>query len=198
MPVISAKCQASITRPFPHVFTVLTSMDKRSSIPFSAPSPRFSNSRLIPPPNPHSSYSKYYNKQPFFIAKHKFQRPLLGEDRPSSGTGRGEGTRQAELGREPLDAVGGVEVFDHDHLEAGGAALARGDGGPGQEELPDAVPALAELGVDGLGVAQPVAVPPPEGARVVDADGVDAADWGLAFTTLCAGGSGISGGGRKR
>lgn len=103
---------------------------------------------------------------------------LLGENRPSSGTSRGQGTRQAELGREPLDTVDGVQVLDHDHLEAGGAALARGDDGPGQEELPDAVPALAELGVDGLAVAQPVAVPPPEGARVVDADGVDAADQG--------------------
>lgn len=72
--------------------------------------------------------------------------------------------------------MGGVEVLDDDHLEAGGAALAGGDDGPGEEELPDAVPLLAVLCVDGLGVAEPVTVPAPEGARVVDADGVDALD----------------------
>ena len=33
--------------------------------------------------------------------------------------------------------MGGVEVLDDGHLEAGGAALAGGDGGPGEEELPD-------------------------------------------------------------
>lgn len=43
----------------------------------------------------------------------------------------------AVLGGDALDAVGGVEVLDYDHLEAGGAALAGGDGGPGEEELPD-------------------------------------------------------------
>lgn len=77
------------------------------------------------------------------------------------------------MGRNAIDAVGGVQVLDHDHLVAGGAALARGDGGPGQEELPDTIPALAVLGLDGLGVAEPVAVPAPEGARVVHADRVD-------------------------
>jgi hypothetical protein len=44
---------------------------------------------------------------------------------------------EAVLGGDALDAVRGVEVLDDDHLEAGGAALAGGDGGPGKEELPD-------------------------------------------------------------
>lgn len=35
------------------------------------------------------------------------------------------------------------------------------------------VPSGTVLGLDGLDVADPVAVPSPEGARVVDADGVD-------------------------
>jgi hypothetical protein len=79
--------------------------------------------------------------------------------------------------------VGGVQVLDDDHLVAGGAALARGDGGPGEEQLPDAEPALAVLGVDQVGVAEPVAVPAPERAGVVDADGVDAV-WGKKECSL--------------
>ena len=35
-------------------------------------------------------------------------------------------------------------------------------------------PALAVLGVDGLGVSEPVAVPSPESSGVVDSDSVDA------------------------
>jgi len=79
--------------------------------------------------------------------------------------------------------MSGVEVLDHDYLEAGGTALARGDGGPGQKEFPDAVPALAVLSLDGLGVAEPVAVPAPYGARVVHADRVDAGD-GVSMTSF--------------
>lgn len=37
-------------------------------------------------------------------------------------------------------------------------------------------PPLAVLGLDLLAVAQPVAVPAPQGGRVVHADGVDALD----------------------
>ena len=88
------------------------------------------------------------------------------------------------MGRKPVDAVGGVQVLDHDHLKAGRAALARGDGGPGQKELPDAVPALAVLSLDGVGVAEPVAVPAPEGARVVHADRVDAGDQVIMMSLL--------------
>ena len=40
-----------------------------------------------------------------------------------------KGTRQAELGSDAVDAVGGVEVLNECDLVAGGAALARGDGG---------------------------------------------------------------------
>lgn len=70
----------------------------------------------------------------------------------------------------------GIEVLDHHHLVARRAALAGRNRRPSEEELPDAVPALAKLGRDRVGVAEPVAVPPPQGARVVDADGVDAGE----------------------
>ena len=44
---------------------------------------------------------------------------------------------EAVLRGDAVDAVDGVEVLDDDHLEAGGGALAGGDDGPGEEELPD-------------------------------------------------------------
>src|SRR3569833_3001268 len=94
---------------------------------------------------------------------------LLLKDGLPGSTGGGQGAREAELGRNPVDAVRGVQVLHHDHLIAGSTALARGDGRPGQEQLPDAVPALAVLGLDGLGVAKPVAIPAPQGSRVVEA-----------------------------
>lgn len=186
VPVISAKCQPSLgheTRST-HVYSS-RSMDSAALNPFQPPDPDFLIPVSFPPtsaprtPNPTRSTCCFPSS---YIAKHII--PLLGKHSPSGSTSRGEGTREAELGADPLDTVGGVEVLDHDHLEAGGAALAGGDGGPGQEELPDAVPALAVLGVDDLAVAQPVAVPPPEGARVVDADGVDAAGCVLATLVL--------------
>lgn len=36
-----------------------------------------------------------------------------------------------------IKTVGGVEVLHDHHLEASGATLARGDGGPGEEKFPD-------------------------------------------------------------
>lgn len=101
---------------------------------------------------------------------------LLREDSLASSAGGSKGTREAKLRSNAVDALGGVQVLHDDHLEASGAALARGDDRPGQEELPDAVPALAVLGVDRLGVAEPVTVPAPESARVVDANSVDAGE----------------------
>lgn len=104
---------------------------------------------------------------------------------------------EAVLRGDAVDAVDGVEVLDDDHLEAGGAALAGSDDGPREEELPDLgcvsivlelrafgngrekthpEPALAVLLLDLVGVADPVAVPPPEGTRVVNTDSVDAAN----------------------
>lgn len=44
---------------------------------------------------------------------------------------------EAVLRGDAVDAVDGVEVLDDDHLEAGGAALAGGNDGPREEELPD-------------------------------------------------------------
>ena len=70
--------------------------------------------------------------------------------------------------------MGCVEVLDHDHLKAGGTALARGDGGPGQKKLPDTIPTLPILSLDGVGVAEPVAIPAPEGSRIVHSHRVDA------------------------
>lgn len=71
----------------------------------------------------------------------------------------------------------GVDVLDERDLEAGGSTLARGNGGVGQEELPDAEPALAVLGGDLLLVADPVAVPFPECRRVVYTDSIDLLDF---------------------
>ena len=72
--------------------------------------------------------------------------------------------------------MSGVQILDYKHLKAGRATLARRDCGPCQKEFPDTIPALTVLGLNGVGVAKPVAVPAPEGARVVDADRVNAAD----------------------
>lgn len=98
---------------------------------------------------------------------------VRGEHRLASSASRGEGARKAELGRPAVDTVVGVQVLNHNNLEAGGTALARGNDGPGQEELPNSVPALAVLGIDNLLVAEPVAVPTPESTRVVYTDGID-------------------------
>lgn len=87
---------------------------------------------------------------------------MAGEYRLTSGTSRSKGAGKAELGRPAVNTVVGVQVLNHNNLEAGSTALARSNDGPGQEELPNAVPALAVLGVDNLLVAEPVAVPAPE------------------------------------
>lgn len=46
---------------------------------------------------------------------------------------RCQSTGETELGGDALDTAGRVEVLDDDDLEAGGGALARGDGGVGEE-----------------------------------------------------------------
>ncbi len=44
---------------------------------------------------------------------------------------------EAKLGRDPIDPVSGIEIL-HDHdLEASGAALARCNNRPGEEEFPN-------------------------------------------------------------
>lgn len=44
------------------------------------------------------------------------------------GPGSLLGARQAELGRDAVDAVGRVDILDQHDLEAGSSALARGNG----------------------------------------------------------------------
>jgi hypothetical protein len=63
--------------------------------------------------------------------------PPLLEKSLASCLGLGESTRQAKLRADSVDTVDRVEVLDHQDLEAGGTALARGDDRPGEEELPD-------------------------------------------------------------
>jgi len=81
-----------------------------------------------------------------------------------------EGTSKRELSVDTVDTVNGVEVLDAGNLEAGGGTLTGGNRGVGKEVLPDAVPAGTVLSVDLILVAEPVAVPPPKGSRVVDTD----------------------------
>lgn len=100
-----------------------------------------------------------------------------GEDGFSRSLGGSKSAEEAILGGNTLNSVGGIEVLDDDELEAGGRALASGNGGPCQEELPDTVPALSVLCVNRLGVTDPVAVPAPDGTAVVDTDGIDATQW---------------------
>lgn len=100
----------------------------------------------------------------------------LGEERSALGLSSGKCTADAVLRQQTINAVCRVQVLDHDKLEASGRTLARGNRGPSQEQLPDTVPALAKLGANSLGVANPVAVPAPKRTRVVDSDSVDAVD----------------------
>lgn len=65
------------------------------------------------------------------------RRSVLGQAVLAGGLGGLEGAGEAELRRDAVHAVGRVEVLDQHELEAGRGALARGDGGVGQEELPD-------------------------------------------------------------
>lgn len=50
-----------------------------------------------------------------------------------------EGTGEAVLRGNAVDAVRRVQVLDNNHLVASGRALAGGDDGPGEEEFPDLV-----------------------------------------------------------
>jgi len=85
-------------------------------------------------------------------------------------------SEDAEVALDAVNAVEGVEVLVHGDLEDGGRALAGGDGGPGKEPGPDAVPADAVLGLDLVLVAQPVEVPAVERSRVVDTEDIDILD----------------------
>ena len=87
-----------------------------------------------------------------------------------------KGGRKSKLSVDSLYTVRRVDVLDKCDLEAGSGTLARSNGGVGQEELPDAEPALAVLGGNLLLVADPVAVPFPEGGGVVHTDGVNLLD----------------------
>src|SRR5690242_370217 len=97
---------------------------------------------------------------------------VLGKEVGVLGLARLESTREGELGVDAINTVNSVEVLDAGDLEASGRTLAGCDRGVGKEVLPDAEPAGTVLSVDLILVAQPVAVPPPEGSRVVDTNGV--------------------------
>jgi hypothetical protein len=65
------------------------------------------------------------------------QQRLLGKAGLTSSLAGGDSAVDTELSVEAVHAVRSVQVFlDHD-LETSGAALPRGDDGPGEEELPD-------------------------------------------------------------
>ena len=126
---------------------------------------------------------------------------LLRESRLALGLAVGQGAVESELRRNALNTVGCVQVLDDEHLEARSAALTRRNDGPGQEEFPNlpsvsvhrclfpatcttyAVPALAELSLDLVGVADPVTVPPPDGSRVVNTNSVNAVQGQLSHST---------------
>ncbi len=48
----------------------------------------------------------------------------------------GEGTSQSKLRADTVNQMSRVKVFDDKHLVTGGHAFARGDDGPGKEQLP--------------------------------------------------------------
>lgn len=73
---------------------------------------------------------------------------LVGKNTPAGGSGLGDSAGEAELRGDAINAVGGVEVLDDDHLETGGATLARGDDGPCEEELPDLEKFVRNTGED--------------------------------------------------
>ena len=81
-----------------------------------------------------------------------------------------------KLGLDTINTVGRVNVLDESDLEASSTALAGDDGGVGKEELPDTEPSLAVLGLDLVLVGHPVAVPSPEGSRVVNTDSINVLD----------------------
>jgi len=74
---------------------------------------------------------------------------------------------KTELAGYALDSVERVDVLDERDLVASCATLAGDDGAVSKEELPDAEPALAVLGHNFVLIRHPVAVPVPDGGRVV-------------------------------
>ena len=107
---------------------------------------------------------------------------VLGEKVGALGLAGLESAGQRELRVDTIDTVDGIEVFDAGDLEASGGTLAGRDRGIGKEVLPDAEPASTILGVDLVLVAEPVAVPPPEGGGVVNTNSIDHLD--LETSTL--------------
>lgn len=116
----------------------------------------------------------------------RFQNRISG---PATGLACLQGTSEAELRRDAVDTVGGVEVLDDNNLEAGGGALARGNSGISEEELPnlDSVswmqehlkttypePSRPVSSNNLVSVTEPVAVPPPKGSRVVNTNSINA------------------------
>ena len=78
--------------------------------------------------------------------------------------------------RDTIDTVICVEVFVESDLEEGCTSLSGSDGGPGEEEDPDAVPAIT-IGLNDLVLVRyPVLVPAPDGGRVVNAENVNILD----------------------
>ena len=80
--------------------------------------------RTIDPPTPHPKHSSLLRP-----GKHISRR---ADARLQSPT-------QTPLRRDAFDAVRRVDVLDERDLVAGRGALARGDGGVGEEELPDLI-----------------------------------------------------------
>lgn len=62
-----------------------------------------------------------------------------GESLLASSLGGSLSARKSILVMNALDAVGRVDVLDKGNLEAGGSALARGNGRVSEEVLPDLV-----------------------------------------------------------
>lgn len=94
-----------------------------------------------------------------------------------------------------IDAMGRVDILHCHYLIAGGTALARGNDGPGKEELPYLLivsnsvavvthpkltytkPFLTIFSFDEIAVSYPVPIPSPEGSRVMNSYGVDASNY---------------------
>ena len=104
-----------------------------------------------------------------------------------------QGALEAELCRNTLDAMGGVEVLHQRDLVASRRTLARDDRGVGEEELPDlrrrqsfvrhtglrytySECSVAILAFNLLSVRHPILIPFPQRGRVVYANGVDPFD----------------------
>ncbi len=64
---------------------------------------------------------------------------VLGEQCLIGGFASLKGPRKRKLGVNTFDTVSGVQVLDKGDLIASGGALARDDGGVGEEEFPDLV-----------------------------------------------------------